>query len=110
MKREQVEQFVQKAAEKNGWKLIQDAEMLSDLVDGLAANLKRYGYFQCPCRDSWGEREKDRDIICPCSYAAADIQEYGRCYCGLYQSDAYLRSGEELSAIPERRPEERFPY
>jgi ferredoxin-thioredoxin reductase catalytic chain len=104
-----VRNFIEKAAQKRGWKVLSDQEMLGDLVAGLAANTERYGYLQCPCRESWGEREKDRDIICPCDYAPADIDEYGHCYCALYQSEQFNSLGKEPSAIPERRPDDRFP-
>jgi ferredoxin-thioredoxin reductase catalytic subunit len=110
MDREQVSKFVQNAARVRGWKLLPDRELLSDLVDGLHANFERFGYLQCPCRDSWGEREKDRDIMCPCEYAQADIDEYGHCYCALFQSTEFFESGKEPGGIPERRPEEKFPY
>ena len=76
--------FVEKAAAHRGWQLCDDQELLADIVAGLEANFQRYGYFQCPCRDSWGTKEKDRDIICPCDYAAPDIETYGHCYCGLF--------------------------
>lgn len=109
MDEQAVRTFIEKAAQKKGWKVLKEQEMLGDLVSGLQANVERYGYLQCPCRDSWGERDKDRDIICPCDYAEADINEYGHCYCGLYQSVSFHSTGKEPSAIPERRPDELFP-
>jgi ferredoxin-thioredoxin reductase catalytic chain len=107
---DQVRRFAEKTAERKGWKLLADQELLSDLLAGLLANFERYGYLQCPCRDSWGELEKDRDILCPCDYAQADILEYGHCYCALFQSKDFFESGKEPSGIPERRPEEKFPF
>lgn len=110
MDKDQVRSFVHKAADRKGWKVVADETLLGDLVEGLHANVERLGYLQCPCRDSWDDREKDRDIICPCDYAEADIREYGHCYCSLFQSEAFYESGREPAGIPERRPEEKFPY
>ncbi len=110
MDKERVLRFIDNAATHNGWKVVEDKQLLSDLAEGLLANYERFGYMQCPCRDSWGEREKDRDIICPCNYAADDIEEFGHCYCALFQSQKFFDSGEEPIAIPERRPDDKFPY
>ena len=73
------------------------------LVEGLLANKKRYGYPSCPCRLADGEFDEDRDIICPCRYAPADIEEYGKCYCGLYVSEDYPEGRESSFLVPERR-------
>ena len=43
----------------------------------------------CPCRLAAGDREWDRDIICPCVYREPDVAEYGSCYCNLYVSRAW---------------------
>ncbi len=61
-------------------------------------NLQRLGYYQCPCRLSWDDRTKDQDIICPCVYAHDDIAEFGHCFCSLYLSEEFDRSGEEPAA------------
>jgi len=67
-------------AEEGGYHLNPDREMVLDLVRGLAANEERYGYMLCPCRLSGGGREADLDIICPCDYRDADLDEYDTCY------------------------------
>ena len=36
--------------EKSGYHLNPDVEFTKDLVRGLLANEKRYGYWSCPCR------------------------------------------------------------
>ena len=51
---------------------------LKDVLDGLARNEECYGFFLCPCRDSWGIREKDSYVKCPYRYAKADIEEFSR--------------------------------
>lgn len=67
-------------AEEAGYHLNPDREFTLMLVDGLLRNRERYGYMLCPCRVGEGDREKDLDIICPCDYRDADLDEYGQCY------------------------------
>jgi ferredoxin-thioredoxin reductase catalytic chain len=98
--------FVGMVAQHRGWQLMTDPEFLDTLVAGLTTNYNRYGYYLCPCRDTRGSREADRDVLCPCEYAAPDIAEHGRCYCALYQSAAFQAEGREPRQIPERRPEQ----
>jgi ferredoxin-thioredoxin reductase catalytic chain len=107
--KEDVKLFVDRVSAYRGWKLHPDPEFLEYLIDGLMVNYNRYGYFQCPCRDSWGEREKDSDIICPCDYCVPDQGEYGHCFCGLFLNLEFFESGEMPESIPERRPPERYP-
>lgn len=95
--------FVTMVAAKQGWGLHPDTEFLSDIVDGLTVNFNRYGYFACPCRDSSGKREEDKDIICPCAYCVPDQEEFGHCYCGLYLSKSFAALGGIPQGIPERR-------
>jgi ferredoxin-thioredoxin reductase catalytic chain len=67
-------------AEAGGYHLNPDEVSALELVEGLAANLDRYGYMSCPCRLADGERSADLDIICPCDYRDADLSEFGSCY------------------------------
>ena len=99
---DEVKAYVQKIAEKNDWKLNPDQETLHDLIDGLKVNINRYGYYNCPCRDSQEDRNLDRDIICPCRYSEPDITEFGHCYCALYFDKDYDFS-KPVEMIPERR-------
>lgn len=90
-----------------GYSFNADNSMTLALLDSLLQNKARYGYMVCPCRLAEGEREKDRDIICPCAYRDADLQEYGRCYCGLYATAAWNAKSEaerENDDVPDRRP------
>ncbi|MDD3822993.1 MAG: ferredoxin-thioredoxin reductase catalytic domain-containing protein [Sphaerochaetaceae bacterium] len=104
-----VSRFVRNVATKKGWVLNQDPDFLASLIEGLEANLLRLGYLQCPCRLSWDDPKKDKDIICPCIYAGEDIAQYGHCFCSLYLSEEFARSAAEPASIPERRPEHLFP-
>jgi len=97
---------MKKNAEENGYYLCPDAQLLHDLIDGLAVNTERYGYGSCPCRVASGEKIADGDIICPCEYRDADVDEYGMCYCGLFVNETIKNNQPHLGPIPERRPQE----
>lgn len=97
---------LKKEAGESGYNLNPDAEFTRDLVEGLLVNEDRYGYWNCPCRRATGDRQKDLDIICPCDYRDADINEYGACFCALYVSDAIAKGKEQAKSIPERRPKD----
>jgi len=91
-------------ARSGGYNLNTDTAFTKGLVRGLIFNEKRFGYPSCPCRLALGTRQEDLDIICPCDYRDADLNDYGACYCALYVSDAVAKQGKVLSPVPERRP------
>jgi ferredoxin-thioredoxin reductase catalytic chain len=99
---EQAMLFAAMVAKKQGWELNPDSSFVSDLVNGLATNWNRYGYFLSPCRDSDGSREADAKVICPCAPSWKDVEERGHCFCALYLSPAFAASGETPSSIPDR--------
>ena len=102
--KEDAQKFTEMVAKKQGWKLNRDNDFLNTLFEGFATNFNRYGYYCCPCRDSDGSKELDKDIICPCDYCRPDMEEFGHCYCGLYLTQEFFKSGKEPIGIPERRP------
>ncbi len=71
---------LEKDALAGGYNLNPDREFTSALVEGLLVNQERYGYQVCPCRRALGDRQQDLDIICPCDYRDADLEEFGSCY------------------------------
>ena len=85
-----------------------DMERVLDLMEALLTNKERYGYMGCPCRLVSGDRENDRDIICPCVYREPDVAEYGSCYCNLYVSEAWNEEKIPHEYVPERRPPEKI--
>ncbi len=97
---------MKKDAEANGYFLCPDESLLNDLIDGIAKNEERYGYGSCPCRISSGIKLYDADIICPCEYRDADVDEFGMCYCALFVSREVKKDPTKLKSIPERRPPE----
>ena len=104
---EQLFAILSKYAESQGIRLNKDREFVLDIMRGLLANEQRYGYRSCPCRLAWGEREKDRDIVCPCVYRDPDVAEYGSCYCELYVSIDWNEGRLPHRQVPERRPREK---
>lgn len=101
---------LRKAQEPRGYFFNRDRRQVLELLDGLLTNKKRYGYMSCPCRLAAGDRERDRDIICPCAYRMPDVEEYGSCYCGLYVSTDWNEGRAPHVRVPERRPPEKMPY
>jgi ferredoxin-thioredoxin reductase catalytic chain len=95
---------LKKAQEPRGFLFNTDKERVYELLDGLIVNKKRYGYMCCPCRLASGDREKDRDILCPCVYRGDDVKEYGSCYCNLYVSEEWNEEKIPHVYVPERRP------
>lgn len=101
-------EVVRQAQEPQGYFFNADEALVTELLDALVVNRERYGYMACPCRLASGTREKDRDIMCPCVYRAADVMEYGSCYCGLYVSAAFNTGEIPKRRVPERRPPEKI--
>ena len=94
---------LKREGEAAGYYLNPDVDFVLDLMEGLLTNEERYGYGACPCRLAAGVREKDLDIICPCDYRDADLNEYGACYCALYVSEEIARGEKKPQPVPERR-------
>jgi ferredoxin-thioredoxin reductase catalytic chain len=106
----QLYDMLKRVHEPKGYYLNRDRERVDDLLAGLLVNRERYGYMCCPCRLASGDRDADRDIICPCSYREADVREYGSCYCNLYVTPAWNEEKIPALYVPERRPPDKFPY
>jgi len=90
-------------AGKKGYFLNPTEAFTRKLVRSLLDNQKRYGYWACPCRLASGNRDEDRDIVCPCVYMKPDVDEFGACYCALYVSEDVFRGRKEAETVPERR-------
>lgn len=93
--------------EPKGYFFNKDINIVTELLEGLITNKERYGYMACPCRLASGERDDDKDIICPCVYRKPDVEEYGSCYCSLYVSKEWNEGKLEIKFVPERRPPEK---
>ncbi len=102
--KQQILADMQKNARDNSYFLCPDKQLLDTLIEGLFVNHQRYGYGSCPCRIASGNKTYDSDIICPCEYRDADVDEYGMCYCGLFVNKEKYSNPSLLGPIPERRP------
>lgn len=71
---------LKKDAEAYGYHLNPEVDFTKELVQGILANEKRYGYWNCPCRLATGNKTEDLDIICPCDYRDQDVKDYGTCF------------------------------
>ena len=103
-------EMMKKVQEPKGYYFNADRERTFELLDALIQNKERYGYMGCPCRLLSGDRENDRDIICPCSYSVPDIAEFGSCYCNLYVSKDWNENKISHEYVPERRPPEKTKF
>ncbi len=108
MKTEELYKALKKSQEAKNIYFNKDKDLVFELLESLLLNKERYGYMACPCRLACGDKEKDKDIICPCDYRQPDLEEFGACFCGLYISLALNNNEIESEYIPERRPVEKI--
>jgi ferredoxin-thioredoxin reductase catalytic chain len=105
---EKLYEMLRKIQEPKGYFFNLDRDKVNELLEGLLTNKQRYGYMVCPCRLASGDREKDKDIICPCVYREPDVVEFGSCYCNLYVSKDWNEDKVPHVYVDERRPIEKF--
>jgi ferredoxin-thioredoxin reductase catalytic subunit len=108
MEIETLYEMLKKSQEAKGYYFNRDREKVFELLEALLLNKERYGYMACPCRLASGDRDSDRDIICPCVYREPDVEEYGSCFCNLYVSKEWNDNQIEHEYVPERRPPEKI--
>lgn len=108
MKAEELYEMLKKVQEPKGYFFNKDTQRVFELLEALLVNKERYGFMVCPCRLSSGDREKDKDIICPCIYREPDVAEFGSCYCNLYVSKEWNEGTIPIQYVPERRPPEKM--
>ena len=94
-------------ARKFGYFLNPDTPFTMELIEGLVENEKRFGHLACPCRLADGVKQEDLDIICPCDYRDADLEDFGACYCALYVSKDIAEGKAQAEPLPDRRPTKR---
>jgi ferredoxin-thioredoxin reductase catalytic chain len=107
---DQLYETLRRAQEPKGYFFNKDKAGVMELLEALLINKERYGYMACPCRLASGNRESDKDILCPCEYRKADVEEFGSCYCNLYVSKDWNEGKRPKVHVPERRPLEKLPY
>jgi ferredoxin-thioredoxin reductase catalytic chain len=107
---EKLYEGLRKVQEAKGYYFNKDKERTFELLENLIINKDRYGYMACPCRLADGDREWDKDIICPCVYREPDVEEYGSCYCNLYVTQEWNEEKIPHDYVPERRPPEKIRF
>ena len=107
---EKLYEGLRKVQEAKGYYFNKDKERTFELLESLLINKDRYGYMACPCRLASGDREWDKDIICPCVYREPDVKEYGSCYCNLYVTQEWNEEKIPHDYVPERRPPEKIRF
>ncbi len=110
MDAKQLYEMLKKAQEPKGYYFNTEKARVFDLLKALLINKDRYGYMACPCRLASGDKENDKDIICPCVYREPDVEEYGSCYCNLYVSTEWNDKKIPHRYVPERRPPEKMGF
>ena len=99
---------LKKIQEPKGYFFNKDERMTKMLLEQLLINRKTLTYMACPCRLANGTITDDHDIICPCEYRAADVEEFGACFCGLYVTKEWNEGTVPHQKVPERRPPEKI--
>jgi ferredoxin-thioredoxin reductase catalytic chain len=84
---EKLKRDAEKYAKKIGTKLNPDKKVTETVINGLLKNKKEKGENYCPCRIVGGNKEKDREIICPCVFHRGEIELEGHCKCFLFFED-----------------------
>ena len=107
---EKLYEMLKKIQEPKGFFFSTDREHVFELFEALLLNKERYGYMCCPCRLASGDRDNDKDIICPCEYRDEDVKEFGSCYCNLYVSKEWNEGDIPHEYVPERRPPEKLGF
>jgi ferredoxin-thioredoxin reductase catalytic subunit len=107
MDAESLFETLRKIQEPKGYFFHPDKDFVLELLSSLLVNKERYGYMSCPCRLASGDKERDRDIMCPCVYRAPDVEQYGSCYCALYVTKEWREGVVPHEYVPERRPPEK---
>ncbi|MBD3230213.1 MAG: ferredoxin:thioredoxin reductase [Candidatus Lokiarchaeota archaeon] len=82
---------IEKIAEIKGWKVNPDDEVVELIIKGLNKNKEKHGFYYCPCRVVSGDKEEDKNKICPCIWAQDEIDDQGICHCRLYVSKDYKK-------------------
>ena len=101
-------EMLRKTQGAKGYFFNKDKEWVFELLEALIINKKRYGYMTCSCRLASGNKDNDKDMLCPCVYRTPDVEEYGSCYCSLYVSKEWNHNKIPHEHIPEQDPLKRY--
>ncbi len=71
-------------AAENDFILNPNKKLVEGILKGLVRNEEIHGARYCPCRRITGNKQEDKSIICPCVYHKEEIDNDGKCMCGLF--------------------------
>jgi ferredoxin-thioredoxin reductase catalytic chain len=94
-----VRKFVETYVRKGSYELYPEAEVVENVIQGLADNLVGHGRMYCPCAEVEDSKQKGSDMVCPCKPHHADIARQGYCDCALFASPAFV-AAERLAQGP----------
>ena len=81
---EELRKDAEEYARKAEIKLNPDKKIVETVIKGLFKNKQVHGEVYCPCRVVTGDKEKDKEIICPCVFDKREIELDGHCKCFLF--------------------------
>ena len=81
---EELKESAEEYAESAGVKLNPDDKIVSGILKGLLKNKEMKDALYCPCRLPTGDKEKDKEIECPCVFYRDEIELEGHCKCFLF--------------------------
>jgi ferredoxin-thioredoxin reductase catalytic chain len=85
-----VRKFVATYVAKGPYALYPEADVVENVIVGLAQNLDDHGKMYCPCAPVEESIARGRDMVCPCTPHHADIERQGYCDCALFASPAHV--------------------
>lgn len=91
---ERVRRMVTRYAARGPYRLYPDQEKVESVIQGLAANLEKYGHAYCPCVPAEKCLQEGRKYVCPCEPHHEDIAKQGYCDCALFVSEEFLKEHE----------------
>lgn len=102
------DEWITKYAKLKGYRVNPHKMYLTNLKIWISENQKMYGTRLCPCFEPTGDKATDRKLVCPCAYAAHDIETTGTCHCNLF-GRGDLTDEEFVEAEKELMKEYRIP-
>ena len=79
-----IQNWAKENAKQNGYKLNPDYDIVVQAIKGLAMHKTNDGEQYCGCRPVPKDKEEAKDLICPCTTRAKDIEKRGACRCALF--------------------------
>lgn len=87
-----VRKLVRTYVTKGPYTLYPQADVVENVIVGLAQNLDEHGKMYCPCAPVEESKTRGADMVCPCAPHRADIARQGYCDCALFASHAFVEA------------------